>query len=288
MGVEWVGQIAHTNLGMSADRTLANRRQSPYLQSMIVTLSPAKSLDFAPIDHAEAAALPQCGTPRLAERSELLVKALANMPRKRLAEIMPVSDALVRLNAKRYAQFYDQPEKPAIQAFSGDVYIGFEAKSLPAEALNFAQGHVRILSGLYGLLRPFDAIRPHRLEMGTKWAPRYKRLTDFWGSRIAELLRDDAAEAGAPFVLNLASQEYWASVAPYAQKLGIPVVNVDFRQDSPDGPKFGSFAAKRARGMMARFVCEHRLETVEQVKAFDTDGYRFVGEDGDTLRFVRS
>lgn len=255
---------------------------------MLITFSPAKSLNFDPASHAEAAALPETGTPRLCERSAILVKALAKMPRRRLAEIMPVSDALVRLNAERYADFFDQPEKPAIQAFSGDVYIGFEASTLPAETLHFAQDHVRILSGLYGLLRPFDAIRPHRLEMGTKWAPRYKRLTDFWGDRIAELLRDDAAETGAPFILNLASQEYWASVAPYVKKLGLPVINVDFRQDSPDGPKFGSFAAKRARGMMARFVCEHRLETLEQVKTFDTDGYRFVGEAGDTLRFVRS
>ena len=255
---------------------------------MLITLSPAKSLNFDPVTHDEAASLPQSGQPRFAERSAILVKALSNMPRKRLAEIMPVSDALVRLNAERYADFYEQPEKPAIHAFSGDVYIGFEASTLPAETLHFAQDHVRILSGLYGLLRPFDAIRPHRLEMGTKWAPRYKKLTDFWGDRIAELLHDDAVAAGAPFILNLASQEYWASVAPFAKKLGVPVVNVDFRQDGPDGPKFGSFAAKRARGMMARFVCEHRMDTVEQVKAFDTDGYRFVGEEGDTLRFVRS
>lgn len=255
---------------------------------MIITLSPAKSLNFDQASHHDEGALPAPGEPRMADRSAILVKALANMPKKRLAEIMPVSEALVQLNAGRYAQFYDQPEKPAIQAFSGDVYIGFEAATLPAEALQFAQDHVRILSGLYGLLRPFDAIRPHRLEMGTKWAPRYKKLTDFWGDRIATLLRDDVAEAGAPFVLNLASQEYWHSVAPFAKRLGVPVVNVDFRQDGPDGPKFGSFAAKRARGMMARFICEHRLETVEQVKSFDSDGYRFVGEEGDTLRFIRS
>lgn len=255
---------------------------------MLITLSPAKSLNFEPAQHDENGMLPAPATPRLAERTDILVKALANMPKKRLAQIMPVSPALVDLNAGRYAQFYEQPEKPAIQAFSGDVYIGFEAATLPAEALHFAQDHVRILSGLYGLLRPFDAIRPHRLEMGTKWAPRYKKLTDFWGDRIAQMLRDDAAEADAPFILNLASQEYWHSVAPFAKKLGVPVVNVDFRQDGPDGPKFGSFAAKRARGMMARYVCEHRLETVEQIKGFDTDGYRFVGEDGDTLRFIRS
>ncbi len=251
-------------------------------------LSPAKSLNFDPLDHAEAAALPAMGEPRFSERSAILVKALSNMPRKRLAEIMPVSDALVQLNERRYADFFAQPEKPAIQAFSGDVYIGFEAATLPAEAMHFAQDHVRILSGLYGLLRPFDAIRPHRLEMGTKWAPRYKKLTDFWGDRIADMLRDDVAAADVPFVLNLASQEYWASVAPFAKKLGVPVVNVDFRQDGPNGPKFGSFAAKRARGMMARFICEHRLETVDQVKGFDSDGYHFVAEDGDTLRFVRA
>lgn len=255
---------------------------------MIVTLSPAKSLNFETVDSGLLAKLPSVAEPRLPDRTDLLVQSLSKMPKKKLAQIMPVSPKLVDLNAARYADFYGQPEKAAMFAYSGDVYIGFEAATLEPEALHFAQNHVRILSGLYGLLRPFDAIRPHRLEMGTKWAPRYKRLTDFWGARIADLLRDDAAEAGAPFVLNLASQEYWASVAPFAKKLGVPVVNVDFRQDGPNGPTFGSFAAKRTRGMMARFVCEHRLETVEQVKTFDTDGYRFVGEEGDTLRFVRS
>ena len=255
---------------------------------MIITLSPAKSLNFEAMESDRMSELPAITGPRFPDRTDVLVQSLSKMPKKRLAQIMPVSPKLVDLNAARYADFYAQPEKAAMFAYSGDVYIGFEAATVEPEALHFAQNHVRILSGLYGLLRPFDAIRPHRLEMGTKWAPRYKKLTDFWGSRIAELLRDDAAEAGAPFVLNLASQEYWASVAPFAKTLGVPVVNVDFRQESPDGPKFGSFAAKRARGMMARFVCEHRLETVEQVKAFDTDGYRFVGEDGDTLRFVRA
>ena len=267
---------------------LANQGTSAYSVAMIITLSPAKSLNFDAPAHPAAHDLPISVRPRMHDRTDILVAALSKMPKKRLAAIMPVSDALVSLNAARYAGFYDQSEKPAIEAFSGDVYIGFEAKTLQAEALTFAQNHVRILSGLYGLLRPYDAIRAHRLEMGTKWAPRYKKLTDFWGQRIADLLRDDAAEADAPFILNLASQEYWASVAPFTKQMGIPVINVDFRQDSPDGPKFGSFAAKRARGMMARYICEHRLETVEQVKAFDTDGYRFVDQDGDTLRFIRA
>src|SRR5690554_1184575 len=132
---------------------------------------------------------------------------------------MPVSDKLIDLNHGRYSEFFDQPERPAIFAYNGDVYTGFEAHSLSQEALDFAQRHLRILSGLYGLLRPFDPIRPHRLEMGTKWAPRYKKLTDFWKDKIASELASDLDEnlddKDERIIVNLASNEYWAAVKPH-------------------------------------------------------------------------
>ena len=250
---------------------------------MLILLSPAKSLDF----ETAAPDLPVSAA-RFPDRSERLVKGLSNMSRPQLKKIMPVSDALIELNHSRYADFFEQPEKPAIHAYNGDVYTGFEAGSLDEDALLYAQNHVRILSGLYGLLRPYDLIRAHRLEMGTKWAPRYKKLTDFWGDSIAGLLRDDAEETGAEFILNLASQEYWASVKPHIDMLERPVFDVDFRQMTANGPKFQSFAAKRARGMLARYICENRIETIQQVEGFDSDGYAFAGREDTMLRFVRS
>lgn len=131
-----------------------------------------------------------------------------------------------------------------------------------------------MLSGLYGLLNPLDLMRPYRLEMGTRWAPRYKSLYDYWGKRIARALADDVASEGSGVVLNLASQEYWAAVSGKLPK-AIRVIDVDFREPGPDGPRFISFNAKRARGMMARYLCEHRITDVEAMKSFDTDGYAF-------------
>lgn len=252
---------------------------------MITVISPAKSLDFErPIETERQS------TPRLQLQTERLAKALGRMPRAKLQSIIPVSDTLIELNRGRYRDFFDQPERPAIFAYNGDVYIGMEARTLDEPALLFAQSHLRILSGLYGLLRPYDSIRPHRLEMGTRWAPRHARLTDFWKDRIFKLLRDDVEACSATALINLASQEYWAALSPYAHKLSIPVISIDFRQQGPDGPKFQSFAAKRARGMMARFICENHLTDAEGLKAFDSDGYRFMAKDSspELLRFVRA
>ncbi len=256
-----------------------------YHCGMIILISPAKSLDYkTPVATQERS------MPRFPERTGKLVSAISNLSKKRLQEIMPVSNKLIELNYGRYKNFHDQPERQAIYAFSGDVYTGFEARSLDEAAIDFAQDHVRILSGLYGLLRPLDNIRPYRLEMGTRWAPRYKSLVDFWGDDIAAQLAEDLEAQNAQTILNLASQEYFASVAKGAKKLDARIVDVDFRQDGPDGPRFISFAAKRARGMMARYICEHRLDDVEAVKSFDSDGYSFDADNSDDsiLRFVRA
>jgi cytoplasmic iron level regulating protein YaaA (DUF328/UPF0246 family) len=200
---------------------------------------------------------------------------------------MHISDALAELNAGRYADFFGQPERPAIMAFAGDVYVGFEARSLPEESLHFAQNHVRILSGLYGLLRPFDAIRPYRLEMGTPWAPKAKNLYRYWGGRIAALIADDMQAQGTDILVNLASQEYWKAAKEHMPPQ-IRVINIDFREQGPNGLRFNSFGAKRARGMMARYICEHNLTDAESLKSFDSDGYSYDQEaSSETMwRFV--
>ncbi|WP_339827820.1 YaaA family protein [uncultured Parasphingorhabdus sp.] len=252
---------------------------------MLAIISPAKSLDF------DSAIPPVSPTQnRFPDETERLAKAIKNLTTKKLKAIMPVSDNLIALNQQRYSDFFAQPERPAIYAYNGDVYTGFEAASISEEAMTFAQGHLRILSGLYGLLRPLDPIRPHRLEMGTKWAPRYNKLTDFWKDKIAAALAADLEQTGSDTIVNLASNEYWASVKPYIAKLPGRIIEVDFRKDSPDGPKFISFEAKRARGMMARYICENHLTDPEALKGFDYDGYRY-DADGSTegsLRFVRT
>ena len=245
---------------------------------MIALLSPAKTLDYerpVPIDTAT--------TPRLAAEAESLARSASNLTQKKLAALMHISPKLAKLNADRFAGFADAAERPAVFAFAGDVYTGFEARSLDEPALNFAQDHVRILSALYGLLRPFDAMRPYRLEMGTRWAPRRKSLYDYWGGRIAALVREDVAAEGSGVVLNLASQEYFAAVA--GKLTGVRVVDVDFREPGPEGPRFVSFNAKRARGMMARWLCEHRITDVTAMQGFDSDGYRFDAAESDANRW---
>lgn len=252
---------------------------------MIILISPAKSLDFntpAPFDDVSEALFP--------DKTNQLVSALSRFSAPKLKTIMPVSDALIKLNRGRYKDFYDQDEKQAIFAYNGDVYTGFEAKSIDDPALEYAQNHLRILSGLYGVLRPLDKIRPHRLEMGTRWAPRRKKLTDFWGEQPAKTIKESAVTAGAKAVINLASKEYFAAVETGIKHITLPIITMDFRQHGPDGPFFQSFAAKKARGLMARYICDNHLVDPEDVKNFDVDGYQFDAQASDALnwRFVRA
>lgn len=251
---------------------------------MIAILSPAKTLDYdKPIPAVTAT------RPRFEADAVKLAGSAANLSQKKLAELMHISKPLAKLNADRFAGFVEQHDRPALYAFAGDVYTGLEARTLDEACVAFAQDHVRMLSGLYGLLRPLDAMRPYRLEMGTRWAPRRKSLYDYWDDRIAALLADDLAEEGSGVVLNLASREYWHAVDGRLPR-GVRVIDVDFRESGPKGPRFVSFNAKRARGMMARWLCEHRVAQVEDMKGFDSDGYRFDGDKSDATRwrFMRS
>ena len=249
---------------------------------MIAVLSPAKSLDFdrPPPPHAPTA-------PRFAAEADLLARACARLSRKRLSELMRVSPALAALNADRYRGFASAPERAALFAFAGDVYQGLDAHTLDEDGLGQAQARLRVLSGLYGLLRPLDAIRPHRLEMGTRWAPRRARLTDWWGDRIAGALAGELEAIGSATVLNLASDEYWASVKDHLPA-SVRVVAVEFRE-GPDA-RFVSFHAKRARGGMARWLVDGRVDDPAALPGFDRDGYRFDAgaSTPDRLRFTRS
>ena len=248
---------------------------------MIAVLSPAKTLDYeTPLPPLTPTA------PRFAAEATTLAHAAAHLTQKKLAELMHISPALAKLNADRFRDFDTLPERPALFAFAGDVYTGLDAKTLEAAAVDYAQDHVRLLSGLYGLLRPLDTMRPYRLEMGTRWAPRHKKLTDWWGDRIARLLADDVEAEGSGTILNLASQEYWAA-ADGKLPASIRIVSFDFREG--DAQKFVSFHAKKARGMAARWLVEHRIDDVEGMKGFDTDGYAFdaAGSTDAQWRFVR-
>jgi len=251
---------------------------------MLALLSPAKSLDYQrPIPPFASSA------PRFGEEATALAAAAARLSARKLGELMHISDKLAQLNATRFKAFETADERPALYAFNGDVYLGFEARSLDEAAIAFAQDHVRILSGLYGLLRPLDRIRPYRLEMGTRWAPgRARNLYGWWGERVSAAVADDLAAADTDIIINLASQEYWGVVAQHPPK-NARIITIDFKEHGPNGLRFNSFAAKRARGMMARWLCEHRIGEPGHLKSFDSDGYRFdpIGSDEDRWLFVR-
>ncbi|WP_419809606.1 YaaA family protein [Sphingomonas sp.] len=247
---------------------------------MIAVISPAKTLDYA-------TALPPLTptAPRFGEEAATLARSAARLPQKRLRQLMGISLALAKLNHDRFVGFADAPERPALYAFAGDVYHGLDVATLDEAAVAFAQDHLRMLSGLYGLLRPLDLMRPYRLEMGTHWAPRRAKLTDWWGDRIAATLIEDLTADGSATVLNLASNEYWAAVE--GRLPDVRVISADFREGADR--RFVSFNAKRARGAMARWLIEHRVATPDDMQAFDWEGYRYVADESepDRWRFVR-
>lgn len=247
---------------------------------MLTVLSPAKSLDVTPVDLTPTA-------PRFPDDTARLVTRARRLTLKDLRGLMSISDDLARLGRDRWRAWDAAAEKPAIRAFDGDTYAGLDAATLSEDALRHAQGRLRILSGLYGLLRPLDAIKPHRLEMGTRLGTRRGRdLYAFWGDRIAAQLNADAAEAGTGLLLNCASREYFRAADRPALRLR--VITPTFLEDRPGGPKVVSFAAKRARGAMARFVLEHRIEDPTDLRAFDAGGYAWQDGPVDAPVFLRA
>lgn len=249
---------------------------------MLILLSPAKSLDETPVQADIASSAPS-----LIKETEGLLKVTQKLKPADLKALMGISDKLAQLNRDRYTHFADQPETPAAMLFDGDVYTGLKARELDPEALAFAQDHVRILSGLYGVLRPLDAIRPYRLEMGTRLKTRRgDTLYEWWGDRIPKQLNADAETAGTDTVLNLASQEY--AKAALTKALKLKVIEVKFLEIKGDKTQMISFYAKKARGLMARYVIDYRITDVQAAKRFDSEGYGFVPEASDETHWVFS
>ena len=240
---------------------------------MLVVISPAKRLDWSERDVTLT-------TPVFQEDANRLAKTARNLTLGNLKSLMDLSDDLAKLNRDRFRDFEDSPAddrvRPAALAFSGDTYQGLEAGSLDADELRWAQDHLRILSGLYGVLRPLDGIQAYRLEMGSRLKTRRgKSLYDYWRDHIARELEREAADLGTDTLINCASQEYFGAVPP--KPLGLRIVTPSFMEDKGDGkgPKIVSFFAKKARGAMARFIIQKRLTSPDSLLEFDTGGYAY-------------
>ncbi len=240
---------------------------------MITVLSPAKTLDYE-----SACPTRKHSEPDFLDDAQILVEKLAKFSEKRLAKLMDISGNLAAVNVERF-QMWERPfttenARPALLAFKGDVYTGFDLRNWKAADYDFAQKHLRILSGLYGLLRPLDLMQPYRLEMGTALPnKRGKNLYAFWGARITGALNDALKASRSQVLVNLASNEYFSSVVP--KKLDGELVTPVFKDEKNGKFKVISFFAKKARGMMADFIIRNRIDTPEALKDFDADGYRF-------------
>lgn len=254
---------------------------------MLMVISPAKTLDYT-----SPLAIETFTQPRFLEQSGQLIDILRELSPNELADLMKLSDKLAGLNVARFTEW--QPDftlenaRQAILAFKGDVYTGLDAQSLSSDDFQYAQEHLRILSGLYGVLRPLDLMQAYRLEMGTKLAnSQGNNLYEFWGSRITDSLNQCLAEKKADILLNLASNEYFKAVKP--KQLKATLINVDFKDLKNGQYKIISFYAKKARGIMARYVIQHKIDSVEALKAFTEQGYYYSAEQSkpEHLVFLR-
>lgn len=252
---------------------------------MLIVISPAKTLDFE-----TPATTPHSSQPRFLEHSAQLIDQLRTLSVQDVAELMKLSDKLASLNVARFESwatpFSGDNAKQAVLAFKGDVYTGLDAESLSEEDLQYAQQHLRILSGLYGVLKPLDLMQPYRLEMGTKLAnTRGKDLYQFWGSIITDTLNAELTDQQV--LVNLASNEYFK--ATKSKNLAARIITPEFRDWKNGQYKMISFYAKKARGLMTRYIIQNRIEDPEQIKGFDLDGYRFAESmsEGDTWTFIR-
>ena len=240
---------------------------------MFFVLSPAKNLN-----EKAPAPVKEFTQPDLLAEAEILMRQLRELAPQQIAELMHVSDKIALLNAERNAEwhtpFTPDNAKQAVFMFNGDVYEGIAADILKPEQIQYLQQHVRLLSGLYGILRPLDLMQPYRLEMGTAFAnTRGKNLYEFWGDIITDLLNDTLAQAGSNILVNLASQEYFKSVN--TKKLKARLITPVFKDEKNGKYKIISFYAKRARGLMVRYAAEHNITDPEMLKNFDYEGYSF-------------
>lgn len=251
---------------------------------MLAVISPAKTLDFKTPSPAG-----NYSQPELLEQSQLLIDVARKLAPAELASLMKISDKLASLNAVRFAQWhipFDTEEaKPAIYAFQGDVYTGLAADTLDIDGLGYASAHLRILSGLYGVLKPLDLMMAYRLEMGTKLEnPRGKNLYEFWGSLISDKLNEALVEQGDEWLINLASNEYFKAVSP--KRLNAKIITPVFKDCKNGQYKIISFYAKKARGLMVRYMIDNQLTRPEQLQDFDYDGYQYCAAESDGTNWV--
>jgi len=240
---------------------------------MLVLISPAKTLDFE-----TPWKLKNISQPQFLQESQLLIDQLRKLPATKIGALMSISEKLSVLNADRFLNwhlpFTPENAKPAILAFRGDVYTGLDADSFLAKDFTFAQKHLRILSGLYGLLRPLDLIQAYRLEMGTGFVnSRGKNLYEFWGDKITEQLNSELSSQKKPTIINLASNEYWSVVKP--AKLQADVITPIFKDQKNGQYKIISFFAKKARGLMSAFIIKNQIKHSDELKYFNLEGYTF-------------
>ncbi len=246
---------------------------------MLAVISPSKTQDFSPSGCDEYTQTRQI------EQSQVLVGLLKEKTKDELAQLMSISDKLAQLNFGRF-QTFSTPltldnAKQALLAFKGDVYNGIDAPSLSVQDLAFAQDNLRMLSGLYGVVRPLDLIAPYRLEMGTRLTnSKGKNLYEFWGNQISETLNEDEPEV----VINLASNEYFKSIDK--KSLNAKIINIAFKQRNNDQYKIIGIYAKRARGLMVNYIIKNRVCEPELLKSFDTEGYQFRVAMSDALTWT--
>ena len=251
---------------------------------MLVVLSPAKTLDYE-----TPAPFSTFSQPALLADSQLLIKRCQNLSMQDIASLMKVSDKIAGLNVARFAQwcvpFSLDNAKQALFAFQGDVYTGLQAATLTSDTLNYAQKHLRILSGLYGLLRPLDLMQAYRLEMGTRLDnERGANLYQFWGAIITHAVNQALQAQGDNLLVNLASNEYFKSVKK--KELNGMIITPVFKDQKKGQYKVISFYAKKARGLMARYILEQQLTSIEQLKGFAVDGYYFVESESTETELI--
>ncbi|MGB0222586.1 MAG: peroxide stress protein YaaA [Luminiphilus sp.] len=254
---------------------------------MLTVLSPAKTLDYESPSITD-----QTSTPQFMDQSALLVDDARTLAPDDIRSLMGVSEAIASLNHERFMNWAPESTtanaKQAILAFKGDVYTGLEAETMSTNDLEFAQAHLRILSGLYGLLRPLDLMQPYRLEMGLKFSnQRGKNLYEFWGERITDAINADLLSAGTETLVNLASNEYFKAVK--TKSLNADIITPQFKDLKNGQYKMISFFAKKARGVMARYIIDNQLTDPDQLKSFTGSGYYFSAEQssGNNLVFLR-
>ncbi len=239
---------------------------------MLIVVSPAKSLNFDPIQQTGIT------KPRFIDETKELVSVMKSKSETELKSLMTISDKIAALNVDRFNSFKfpfnKSNAKPAIFAFTGDVYRGLDVSQFSQEDIKYAQQHFRILSGLYGLLRPLDLMQPYRLEMGTKLRfSEYTNLYQYWGDKIVKAINKDMKKNGDKHLINLASEEYFKSIDK--TKLAYPIVQVHFKEFRGDKLKIISFSAKKARGMMSRYILRNKVNKIKDLRGFHEEDYLY-------------